>query len=664
MKTQEEMLAELDGIEGPTVNEEDAQLTKELLSQLKQLEVSKGTEHPESLVIVITLARLYYRTRQLVLADFMYYRAFSGAERTHRPTHILVYTFASNYGVCLVDMRQYETAEYYLRKALSGLEMHLGSNHIDLLESMEGLGVCLYIQQQYEECFELFKRALKLRLEHYAADDKETLNAVNNKCKALNALCRFDEAFTLCEETYSTCQKLLGPMHPITLGCIESLAYVLQAKGELTKSLEMYRKAHLGNQKVLGTYHVSTINSMKNCAYILQKLGVYAEAEELYSDSLLRTEKVLGDTDPMTLSIVYKVGLLQKLQEKVCPAEYMLRRSMVQRKKEIGAFHPDTLCSMHQLAIVLYIQSLWKHTYGFLDKRKESFKFYEECIRRREKALGASHIDTITCVEDYGNCLADEKLYEKAEVWFRDCLVKLNSIVKIPIDILEGSLLINGELVVANKEARIQRECETARARSAIAFKKRSGIHVEDEAEGRRRQVQKHSFFPKNRTIRPQGAVIPSVCMKNSDENTPLQVDRNNDGDSPGVPLDFDYYKYTASVAIKHGVMLQRLDRQSESIDAYKHGYDCLTYFKKILMKKKALLLEERSKFESEFIDKSSSKTKCACKLDDDEEPNVSNQLTQYEDNLRDLNCQLDLVEQDLQESMDLYNNAVFMVML
>ena len=659
MKTQEEMLAELDGIEGPTVNEEDAQLTKDLMSQLKQLEVIKGTEHPESLVVVITLARLYYRTRQLALADFMFYRAFSGAERTHRPTHILVYTFASNYGVCLVDMRQYESAEYYLRKALVGLETHLGFNHIDLLESIEGLGNSLYIEQEYEECYSLFNRALELRLEHYSADDKETLNAVNNKCKALNALCRFDEAYSVCQETYTSCLQLLGPMHPITLGCIESLAYVLQAKGDLVQALEMYRKAYQGNQKVLGKYHIATINSMKNSAYILQKLENYAEAEELYHDSLLRTEKVLGATDPMTLSIAYKVGLLQKMQEKVCPSENMLRRSMVQRKKEIGAFHPDTLCAMHQLAIVLYIQSLWKHTYGFLDKQREALKFYEECIRRREKALGNAHIDTITCVEDYGNCLADGKNYEKAEVWYRDCLLKLNLVVKIPVDILEGSVLINSSQVVWNKESRIQSECETARARSAIAFKTRSGIELDSDEVGQGQgYVKKNSFFPKNRTIRPQGAVIPSMCMTNSAENVPLQVDRNNDGDSPGVALDFDYYKYTASVAVKHGVMLQRLDRHSEAIDAYKYGYDCYTYFKRII-KNKRLALDQ-----SEYQPETKSETKSEIKFEAKSEVENSDSKKQYQDNVLDLNSQYERVEQDLQESMDLYSNAVFMVML
>ena len=35
MKTQEEMLAELDGIEGPTVNEEDAQLTNVTIEAIR-----------------------------------------------------------------------------------------------------------------------------------------------------------------------------------------------------------------------------------------------------------------------------------------------------------------------------------------------------------------------------------------------------------------------------------------------------------------------------------------------------------------------------------------------------------------------------------------------------------------------------------------------------
>lgn len=97
--------AALDGLEGPTVSDEDQAYINDLLGRLKVLELKVGTEHPTSLEIVIELARIFYRTRQLDKADHFFYRAFCGAERTHRKTHIIVYRIASTYGVCLYDMR-------------------------------------------------------------------------------------------------------------------------------------------------------------------------------------------------------------------------------------------------------------------------------------------------------------------------------------------------------------------------------------------------------------------------------------------------------------------------------------------------------------------------------------------------------------------------------
>ena len=104
-------MANVDGtIDGPTVGEEDQRSITKLHEKLKGLEILKGTEHPESLVTVMALAHIYYDTRQLDLADKMYYRAFCGSERTHRPTHIIVYKTASNYGVCLIDLRRFDDA--------------------------------------------------------------------------------------------------------------------------------------------------------------------------------------------------------------------------------------------------------------------------------------------------------------------------------------------------------------------------------------------------------------------------------------------------------------------------------------------------------------------------------------------------------------------------
>ena len=124
-------------------------------------------------------------------------RAFCGAERTHRKTHIIVYKIASIYGVCLFERRLFDDAgkyqrvlkgnnmyicivENYLRLALAGLESHLGRVHPDLLESMEGLGNVLYTNKRFQtgvlqECIELFQRALTLREQIFGKSDKGRL---------------------------------------------------------------------------------------------------------------------------------------------------------------------------------------------------------------------------------------------------------------------------------------------------------------------------------------------------------------------------------------------------------------------------------------------------------------------------------------------------------
>jgi tetratricopeptide (TPR) repeat protein len=612
-------------MEGPTVSQEDQDTITGLLEKLKQLEVIKGTEHPESIATVRELGEIYYRTRQFEHADRMFYRAFCGAERTHRKTHIIVYRVASIYGRLLIDTRKFDKAEVYLRKALVGLEGHLGLDHVDLLESMEGLGDVLYINKRQhleflQEAEVLFQRALAMRIKNYGKDDKMTLNAVNNVAKTLNALGQFDAAIVICQTTYDDCVALLGPLHPITLGAIEGLAFVLQAIGKYEQAMEMYRMSFAGNDSVLGKYHRSTIASLQHLAYLLQLSGTRencAEAEERYMDALERNEEVEGASHPSTLGIMFKIGYLRKLQEKLVPAEEMLRCAMVHRNKEIGQLHPDTLCATYQLASVLYLQGLWKHVYGFEGKLREGFALFEDCIDKREKSLGLTHLDTIFAVDDYADCLAQQQLCVKAEYWFSVACRKLDEVVLASLNpavapAVEAAVNADDGF---NPSGTLRTE-QQWEAQEALGEPPSAGEHGYVYVVGPAtrppqypRLAQVRPYSPSRRAVSPfrtarapygrkgTGGGSPvratavggrpvgsSVVIRAAVRSTKLKpvpvpgIDRDHPKYSPSLP--FNYYKYAASVAVKHGGLLQKLDRQPEAALVYKYALDLFHYFK------------------------------------------------------------------------------------
>lgn len=608
------------------MSQEDQDTIAGLLEKLKGLEVLKGTEHPESISTVRELGQIYYRTRQFEHADRMFYRAFCGAERTHRKTHIIVYRIASIYGCLLIDTRKFDKAEGYLRKALVGLEGHLGLDHVDLLESMEGLGNVLYINKRQhmeflQEAEVLFQRALAMRIKNFGKDDNLTLNAVNNVAKTLNALGQFDAAIVICQSTYDDCVTLLGPLHPITLGAIEGLAFVLQAIGEYERAMEMYRMSFAGNDSVLGTYHRSTIASLLHLAYLLQLSGTranYAEAEERYMDALDRNREVEGESHPSTLGIMFKIGYLRKLQEKLVAAEEMLRQSMLQRNKEIGQLHPDTLCSTYQLASVLYLQGLWKHVFGFEARLREGFAFFEDCIDKREKSLGLTHIDTIFAIEDYANCLAQQQQDIKAEYWFSVACRKVDAVIK---GSLHPSVSIDTEAAIAEGSEggfdpagtlRTEQQWETqVTGPGGAAIGEHGYVYVAGPST--RPPVypvlaQARPYSPSRRAVSPfrqartaygkrsagspmrptvvGGRPVATTVIRGAVRSSKLkpvpvpEIDHDHPNYSSDPARVFNYYKYAASVAVKHGGMLQRLDRQPDAAEVYKYALDLYHFFK------------------------------------------------------------------------------------
>jgi len=388
------------------ISSEQAAEIKRLRLRMSELFEAKGTEHPESLDTVTSLAGLLYDTLQFPEAEAMYERALKGRSanlgfaHTGENTHIMVNTITARLALCLCKNRKFAESESMLTQSLSRVQQEFGYEHPETLSLVEGLGDTKRELGKYDESEVFWKRSLKYHERVDGPESEQTLHIVNTLADLYTTMNNVPAALALCENSLQYCTRTLGPFHPTTQKCVAILAQIRYSQGQVKEAEEMYRLAWACQEEKLGRAHDDTLQTMSLIAELLTDRQDWLKAELMRRDLLERCESAYGDDHPRSLEQVHHLGVLVLRQEQMIEAETLLRRSLVRRLEFLGDEHPHTNDTRHFVAKLLFIQLAWRHSPLIQARTEECETLLNTALKHREADFqkGPNHADTIdTC---------------------------------------------------------------------------------------------------------------------------------------------------------------------------------------------------------------------------------------------------------------------------
>jgi tetratricopeptide (TPR) repeat protein len=250
---------------------------------LKQQETIFGPEHPDTLISINSLGRLFKAKGN------------------------------------------YDEAEALFRHALQGREKLLGSEHPSTLDSMNDLANLLQSKGDYDKSEVLHRRALESRERVLGHEHPDTLRSMNNLAVTLDDLGDYDGAERLCRQALAGRESVLGPEHFETLMSISNLGIYLSRKGDIVGANAAYRRALDGWERTLGPEHPFTLHTVNNLANLMLTTGDFAGAETLCRRALLGRENGLGMQHPDTLSSLKDLGRIMMAKGDKSGAVVLLR---------------------------------------------------------------------------------------------------------------------------------------------------------------------------------------------------------------------------------------------------------------------------------------------------------------------------------------------------
>lgn len=230
---------------------------RELLAARQRLQ---GSDHPDTLETMFSLASLLRRKGVLDEAERLHREALETRKRVLPPDH--PDTLASLVAVALIRKQRgaYDEAEMLYKQALAEQIKTLGSEHDGTLTTKSNLGRLYEAREQYEKAEPLLRDVVSVRVRTLGAAHPETLMSMHNLSSVLECMNRDAEAEKFERTAYEGMNRL-NPESEDTLLCAHDLAYLLRKKHTPKAALPLCQKVLEGFIRIYGPNHPRTIQA-------------------------------------------------------------------------------------------------------------------------------------------------------------------------------------------------------------------------------------------------------------------------------------------------------------------------------------------------------------------------------------------------------------------
>ncbi|KAL4940333.1 hypothetical protein BDV06DRAFT_23172 [Aspergillus oleicola] len=240
----------------------------------------QGSEHPDTLFSMASLASTYAGQGQWNKAEKLEIEVFDICKRALGPEHPSTLNSMANLASTYADQRQWDKAEGLEVQILEITKRIRGPEHCDTLTGMGNLASTYWSQGRWKEAEELEVQVLNTWKRVSGIEDPDTLISMSNLASTYWNQERWEEAENLEVQVLDIRKRVLGLEHPDTLTSMANLTSTYESQGRWKEAEELGAHVLDIRKRVLGPEHPDTL-SMDDVLLSYQIQRQRKEIEEL-----------------------------------------------------------------------------------------------------------------------------------------------------------------------------------------------------------------------------------------------------------------------------------------------------------------------------------------------------------------------------------------------
>lgn len=279
--------------------------------------------------------------------------ALARAESRLGPEHPYTAMLASNLGLALDGLGEWEQAQARYEQALAIREKVRGPEHPSLINTLNNLGSLRRTLGDYAGARAAYERALAVAEKSFAREHPRRADILHNLANLRWEMGDSAAARPLAEESLAIQEKVYGPEHSGIPTTLVLLAVVLEELGELPRALELTGRAVAIQERVLGPDHRDLSSVLYALGRLRRRSGDLPAAREALERSLAVAERAAGHDTVEAAQASAELARVLVDQGQLDRARELAEQALAIRRRRLGEEHPVTAETRGLLAQLL-----------------------------------------------------------------------------------------------------------------------------------------------------------------------------------------------------------------------------------------------------------------------------------------------------------------------
>ncbi|KAK0105105.1 hypothetical protein ONS95_004532 [Cadophora gregata] len=263
-----------------------------LRESVKQIVLSCGTDHPNTIVVQSNLCKVLRRSGKHTEAEALQLEQLALSEKILGPNHPTTIWCLGLVAVSLFYQEEYDSTESFI---LTALEKRPDLIRRDIINALSLINILALVQEKHQDFIEAaknFQTVLQGRKEELGVDHPATLQAEHCFARTILAQGKFSEAAVMLQVLMPREAQVLGEEHDQTLLTVRLYGLALFSQRKFTEAEPLFRQVLSTREKTLGKEHERTLITRDNLEAALGEQRKWTEWEETSRESLAIRERV------------------------------------------------------------------------------------------------------------------------------------------------------------------------------------------------------------------------------------------------------------------------------------------------------------------------------------------------------------------------------------
>ena len=332
-------------------------------------EIRYGPDHPNTIDVLIILARIYSQGGRLPEEEAVYLRVFQARERTLGLDHRLTLDAAFNLAVTYDLEEKLNEAESVFLEALSGYERTIGRDDAQTLQTLNNLGSVCTAKCDYTRAEKFYNRALEGHFRLQGADDQRAdktaaLGIVYNMGLLYKDQGRYREAEKMFDGSYRVYERTMGANHELSIRSLSSKALTYATSGRVDEAGTLMRDILTRQETSDRPDQLSIIRTLYNLGILYRDNNDMVHAEMFFVRALGSTRDFINSGNVLVqnqeiyaaLNAANDLACIYEDRGRLVEARALFREALKLKQTVLGSGHPSTIGTMRNLQRAIAIR--------------------------------------------------------------------------------------------------------------------------------------------------------------------------------------------------------------------------------------------------------------------------------------------------------------------